>query len=773
MRILIPGLRRGTTAAAEAGPADAEPRSGEAANASEVRRASSNGPTDVLELASPGGLVARGAQAAGRGAEALVRDYLGDIKEFGIAQLTNGRWIGPRIDLADGLRLGLRLRERFVRSSDPAIQKDALKTATTKQLQAEGKDVFWFESGGLAELGFGLNGTIPLPVLDLGVVTGFDTRAMVLYRAFKPYAVQGSLPEGALDGVKVARDLVESTALPLPLTPTGAAALAPGAEFEIVGRGLFNAKAGLAYNRAPGFAFGRPRVRNIGPNDLSVIARTDDAVFSLGPRLDATLDGTLTGELSLKITGIDGKRLVRVTLSRLASAAGSARLTAAAGIFLKTTTPNGDIARLFTGDNGDPVVKPIAEAVEDFLADHLGASAYFDVGIRAQDEVLDAFVLDLDRPEARDAFEALVRLAPGRARALAVEENTGVTEAKLDARSLAFSNEISVRAFGQQLLLRQALAQSSTARYDGPDGAWAIEHGATFTKKLDTVLGGQKTITWEALSLGTSEVSEPLTYYHLTLENKDKITKSRQLERLYDFAHVVEGQPVVELRDPPPVAWWKRPFTPRDNSTVKVDLYFTPEGIRRIDAAGRREGVSAYLGTLASFDPYFEGHPALADAMSADVERLLRRATFVDRVLGPFDPCVPCATATLEAAYFDATGRSLRRDERAARVAEAFGARIEGLVAGERSAETFFTHLGKSRGFAFYEAVAALARLAGDDATVVHALSIKGEGLRFEARDEGRVVRFSPQAMARNLMPTGPASGATLAQPVLVERPAT
>ena len=601
------------------------------------------------------------------------------------------------------------------------------------------------------EVAGGLSGTIPLPAAGLGIQVGFDARAMVFYRALNPYSVSSKLPTALKDAERVARDVVKAS-LPLPLKPGSAARLPPGAEFEIVGRGTLNVSAGLSNVQLPSMALG-------GAGGASA---------TIGMNANAGVSAGVSGEYGVTITGVDGKRLVRMTVARLVSSDLSARISTQLGFFLNLSTPDGALSRALTGDSGSPVVADLAWSFTEFVRDHMGASAYFEASLRAQDEVVDSFILDLDTKPGREAFTAVLRLSPAHARALAEQPDSGVTTAKLHTGSLAFANEASVRAFGQQVLLRQVLSRDTNARYEGVGGSWGLRRDATYQKTFSWLTTGKKEVTWEHVTLSTSK-AEPLRFFHLKYDWKNKAPKTAQVERFTAFASALDASPTKNERGVAVIPWWKRVFTSQDDAALTADIYFTPEGATRIDDATHEQGRFAHLEAQACFVPALKRHPLMQPMLDREAIEMLQHFKRIHRYTRFVEGCFPGAGG-IEDDYAERTGRSLRVDGHAYLQAESFGEVVAGLRFTDGSGDKFFQALGRANGFQFHEVMVALSRLAGDAGTLVHALSLQGRNVAFQARDEGVLESISLDGAVRSLMPAGvePENAPTLATPVRI-----
>lgn len=646
------------------------------------------------------------------------------LKEVGVDALKRAHEVGTPITVRPGVALGLMLREQLYTPADPKISGDPVKAAKSHELEAAGERVAWLETTGITEIGGGLGGTVPLGYAVPRA--GFNVKSLVQYRTLLPCVYAGADSSVTALG----RDLVEG-AVNLPITPTAAARLPKGGEFEVVGQVTGGATLGAIVG--PSAA--------LGP--LSVVA-------GVGP--EATAQGNHTR--SLKVTNLDGGHLVRVTLSECEALDGEIALTARIGALLNVGGVGwGDGLLAHAADTlpGEAVIATI----NGELSDIAGASAGISAGVQPTWTNERSFVLDLSKPGALDAFKRLVLLSVSEAEALSKRPESGVHEATLHAHDLTRSLTGSIRAFGWSLFLDKLARTSGDEQITSADGRRLKIHDVKYERDYATCLSGSKHILWEAVTASLQD-GHPETYYALDFGSKNRLTGIRTIDQFTGFAHALGVLPSGHV-DPSAfrLRCIDKLLTDRADTDFRVNIFFTPEGVARIDSADYDDGVRAYLQAAADLDPSARGNPLLQRVGGDEAKEVLRDYAALQRT-GPLSRLMSVGErGALAARYQQLTGRDVARDAAVLADADLFARKIEPFRCHDPGqAERAFADLGKTHGFDFMPTVTALARLAGPAATLVHVLSLQGKSVASSAKDEGSIKRLSVEEVASGVTPT-------------------
>jgi hypothetical protein len=194
--------------------------------------------------------------------------------------------------------------------------------------------------------------------------------------------------------------------------------------------------------------------------------------------------------------------------------------------------------------------------------------------------------------------------------------------------------------------------------------------------------------------------------------------------------------------------WWiTRIFSDRDNTKVKVDMYFTQDGVKKIAESSYEEAQLSILKACAALNPRVAGIESLtvdqleqAVDMAWDLRQLLS-----DNDVGyvAFSDCLAAKQ------YREMTGRELLGDMDTIETAYSFLNHKSGFGDDATDAErrNFFVELGREQRFRFKSAMVALATLAGRDNTMVDTLSMVGKETELVAASEGRVDRPTASAV--------------------------
>ena len=263
-----------------------------------------------------------------------------------------------------------------------------------------------------------------------------------------------------------------------------------------------------------------------------------------------------------------------------------------------------------------------------------------------------------------------------------------------------------------------------------------------------------KKITWQGVSLEDPTTSAPSeAYFRLGFSAIDKMTHQEEVDSIFRFAKALKldtskGDTQLEAS-----SFAQRLWETSDDTQVDIDLYFTPDGIEKIDTATRSQAVVAAVMALGDLGPEYAGIP------------------FGDRELGEYaiQTCLDYIKARdnrsiwryfsshkcfdLAEEYKATTNRDIVTDVEALSQALEMAECIKGLeVTGDsENLSAFFSALGQSKGFDYQFAIATLANLAGEDDTLIHQFSVQGEEVSYEASDEGVLAEVTPERLMRNV----------------------
>lgn len=586
------------------------------------------------------------------------------IQAFPWDEITAPHDVATRVSLGGGDGLSFKVCERTYRPTDARIAGDPLKAASSAMMDGTGGDVLWLETAGVADIGGALGPPTGSAILGVQPQAGVDLSGLVLFRTLRPCLVpsNGSAPE-----------TLHHAAAELPFSPDTAILMPAGSEFEIIGQMSLGVKVGVG-------------------------AGLDAALGGVSGGASSTiLASTSAGkEVALRVTGLgDGKVGVAVLDARRLS--GNLNVIAQASLSLPRDV--GGVSCWLEVDaqkRPSPAHPPGLGDLARAVVRRLGASV--EVGVKRTDshEVLDGFVLDLSNPDARSAYQELVQFSTDKAAGCAVRTGTGVSRARIDEEASLDEKGGSMKAFGHTLVMDQAINASSSGAFLGPNGESIAERKMCFEHHSSNPLGGARRVRWEAVSMTIPGKGEPESYFSMDFEaTRESVAVDKFLRfagelgisfNVTSAGGSLSSTPDVNRR-------WCR------EAQVKASVFFTPEGVKRIDRATGAQGETAYLDALLALKPERGGQ--------------LRWA------------------------------RDGERDR-----ARAFGRQVAALSCGQETAGEFFRHIGQVSGFDYMASILALAKIAGPSGILVHALSMKGNSLSLESTDRGHIEHTNLKACA-------------------------
>jgi hypothetical protein len=634
------------------------------------------------------------------------------------------------LDLGDDGKLGIKLAERIYRADDPFITENALRAATTRELAAtSGRRVAWAETGGLMRAGVNLGSSVPVSgVLNMHV--GFAANGLVEYRALHPYPVETSS----------LGDVVKNTTVDLPFSADKAKAMPKGAQVEIIGKGDATLSTGLHAG-----------------------ASTTSGNFTGGISGGISGSTTRSGNYGVKVTRLDDDK-VRVILSEVQGRSRGVSAGVHAGITVDGAAViddslGGTIDSASESVDIDGTLKNIPGA-EDGLADLIkdaGASAlesavrkytafHASVGKTASEErkTMVAYVLDLSTPQGSAAYEDLIRLKESDVAQKAQAGTTGIKRHVYEETTVSAANNAAVRFAGKKLLLFRALKAESEGTLNTTSGTTLIRTGK-YERDYSGFITGEKKIKWEAVSTTDGASGATGRFMNMKFEKDDKITHNREIRAFVRFADLIGVEDADERNIVMPGSnWLGRLFSDDDNTRVRVDIYFTDDGVEKITGSDSPAVRAAFAQAQEKLDPEVRDVPInnpqaldLARQYNA-LEKEIRR-THDSREEQDLRSDQRWIARDYGRAF---PGRKLRKDAKVFEGAESLAGYVAdaGVAGTESGWVNLFAELGKSKKFDYMPTLGALALLAGKEETLVHELSIDGDELHLRSVDEGKLI---------------------------------
>ncbi|MBT6491496.1 MAG: hypothetical protein HOK97_17130, partial [Deltaproteobacteria bacterium] len=398
-----------------------------------------------------------------------------DIPDFAINLLRHKHSLGDKIKLGSKSALALKLEEQIHRPADKSVANDIFRKETTDSILESGKKVVWSETTGLAEIGSGQAGTIPVGTIGkLGA--GFKGSAMVQYRTVHPITYkQGQNP-----------DSLPPQQVFLPTAPEQLIGLAPGVEFEVTGKATVTGHASASVGRTAG----------TGPIRASARASVGGSVLH-------------SGEVSLNMKILDSSGIVQVSVKKQDVTTEKLTADLFAGLESNLGLPkvgNGVLRHVIQNE----LTRPIAATIRN--------NASVSAGINKQKENagtdLVSYTIDLTSPNGMEACKSIMGLSTATAQTLSAIEGSGVSSKRLDTTSNRDSFRAHVSFGGTKLLLHKTLLEDKEVSYTG-NGKSLIYRENQFQESTKNIITGSKSVTWDSISVDRPGHEKDTTFFNM------------------------------------------------------------------------------------------------------------------------------------------------------------------------------------------------------------------------------------------------------------------
>lgn len=586
---------------------------------------------------------------------------------------------------------GIHAQEQLIAPQDAQLTGDGQRSAYEK---AHTQPHVWTKLGGVMSANLGLSTSIPVGPASVSV--GFSSSGSLQYSAFAPHDLS---PSGVYQAAA-------SATIDLPFTAGNAEKMAQGAEFKLRGHGQVGASSGVSAGYST----------TVGPLSVGVTAGANGSVVA-------------SGDLSLSVKRLDGDKVyVRIGKVLDASASesvgvhGGASISDSAISSVTDLIPKNPVLDYLTGKATD--------AVQTQVNNLLSFTAAVNAGQAKEDSHVAAFTLDLSKPEARAAYEALMKLDVGPATALA--QQGGAVRAEYDETKVSHQNGVDLEIGPAKLFLLNRLRTDRTGHLEGNDGTLDFTQ-ATFDRSHSSIFGGSTQIEWEGMNI--LEQGEPAqTYFHLTFDKTRKATRDGDVDKFNRLAAAVNAQ----FEKPEDVhkqgGFFDKLFGGAYGKTEeKADIYFTRQGLQSLQNVSDAQVMNAFAHAAQTIDGS-NALPAWSTDRSAEAAQWY--STYKGMPRGGQDDQEQLQR--IAEAYKERFGRDIEADIADLDAAKLLTKQVQAMK-GQPESEwaKAFANLGEKAGDDFMKHVAALSSLMGPDQTLVHELSINGDHIHATARDEG------------------------------------
>ncbi len=620
------------------------------------------------------------------------RVYLSSkLREYGLGHLEEMYDLGGgEIALPYGAALALRFSEQRYEIGDPHIRRNPVSRVCDEAFAAAGRDITWLETSGVVELGHGGEGTLSLGAPHAGTV--------MRYRRLEPYETySGRIPTG-----EVALNTAQ-----IPVTASLARKMPAGGEFQLTGE----CRAGFMPSFGQAGEFAR-------------------SALQLGLSAEFNVGGDYRGEVSVSVQKLPQRDHVLVKVNRSHSSNMSVGFNVEAGSQLPAA---------FLGQ-----IPELGQGVMKFFLEKLGlpnlpslVKLYGQASMSASAHTsqhhgsVASFVFDLSKPAACTAYEQVFRrISLQDALSLSRTVGSGVRLQEGEDHQSNNGYGIEADVGSGKLFLMQALRTEREGRLSESDGGEVIYRDASLSNHYADWISGRQDATWEQVSVQNPS-GQHKNYARLQLRNQYYDLQRTDINAFFSFVKALSSHH-EDARLNATAEQLSTIIVGRDDAEMAIDLYFTDAGVRKIESVDEASIVAAHLVTQGEFDPQLAGLPSLNG--NAEGFRLLseynrlQNQWFFQRWFSDN------AQAEMNTRYQALTGgRSIQTDALALANARAFAEQMAHW-------KSFVPDL---------KGVSAMAKLAGEENTLIHHLALKSAGVSVACMDEGEVVHPEQELAVR------------------------
>lgn len=613
-----------------------------------------------------------------------------------------GLKLGGILDLPTPFSLpgSLALKIKIVGRDDNFIKNSSIRSLVCDQLmrQPNAKSVGYQLRTGVIELGPNQSFAIPLSGLPSGLGcsldVGFAANSVLTYEEAKPKINITIKPHRGKKPLFFPHDV------------TAAQKMKAGHEVSISGVGTLQASSGVSAK-----AF-------VGMENTS----------QFGANLSAGGKATKSKGYTLSILAIDGKGLVRMSVTKNEGHNEEISMKLRAGI-LKAMP---DLPAFGSGTLAHLAEKGIEAGIAALLENYGSVNASVSSEKAKMNQTVCAYDLDLSKICAQEAFFRLLSLNPFVVDRLMSMENSGIDAVRFDQEEKKKTHSMDFRALNSCIYGKQKAKLHHDGSLMRDNGSRVIFSDEVFNEKHDNYFLGQRETTWEGITLKDND-GKFHTYYHFLFQKKSTMPKQDEVDRYFTLARMLDiDTTCTEKTQLIDMSTIQKFFSQDDDVKATIDLYFTEEGVARIQHADTNRGVEAFMtanSDIATVDPQLTNTlPFLEGYLTLD-KQFLSSLTSTHEL------------QVLANNYHKNFSRDFEKDYALYQDARKFGDLVGKFYMANdtEQAQKFFAVLGKSD-IDYPEVLCALAMIAGRKNLKVHALSLQGGEIILQSKDEGEIV---------------------------------
>lgn len=456
--------------------------------------------------------------------------------------------------------VGFDMRVKPLKSDDGLVKGDPNRLRTLEKFKAEGKNITWTEMRGAITPSMG----VPLwnPVGPVNVGVGFSASASLGLSVLFP--VRHDVKEAA-----------SNLSVNLPFDADTARELTEGTEITMRGSG------GVAVSAGTRFGDSWTPVR--GP-------------WSIGTSIGADAYVSKSMELAVRVKRLDGDKVL-VSLSEIETDGKGTSASAKAGVHTHVEVPSS--GNEWQDKGRKLATKTVTRQIEKWLS--LEARAVYS---RAESErEIKNYVLDLSKPEARKAYEDLVKLDTRKADRLDAQgADSGVSAVWLTEDAEVTSSEFRARLGGFDLVRSQNRAEYAQGHLFTRQGRLDYNR-ATLDNKYEDIITrwwkGERETRREFVETRNADGTNPRSQLHVRNEVKVGLSTPtadvRRFMVLARYLGVSNPDPKVSEKNLDFLASFGR-------SERVIDFALNPKGLERLLSASDDDLHKAFAAGYEELD---------------------------------------------------------------------------------------------------------------------------------------------------------------------------
>ncbi|HXW60232.1 MAG TPA: hypothetical protein VEK06_01720, partial [Myxococcota bacterium] len=437
----------------------------------------------------------------------------------------------------------------------------------------------------------------------------------------------------------------------------------------------------------------------------------------------------VSGDYALSVLALDGKSLVRVSLRKTNESIHDIGLEFRAGVVQVLNIPIPAF-----GQGGLPAIAHGATtgACTGLMSSFGAAVARINTGFTDRHDTICCYDLDLSKESAQGAFLHLLKLNPSGADLLHEQEDSGITKVTLQENEEKTYRNSNFKALEQQIWGKEKLDVNRDGMLTKANKSTILYYDQIHKEISNNLFTGRREVEWEGITVKDNRGLFH-NYYRFCYKRQHKLPQQSYVDHHFSLAKYLGIESVCEVKSQLiEMSNIKKLFSTDDDIAASIELYFTDEGVERIQKADALTGQIAFQ-QANSDTPREADELAKTNAVLAQYQEL---AASRWSIFGKSEPM----EALIEN-YQSQFDRDFETDLALFKKAQEFGKFIAPFTeaSDEEHARALFAMMGSSS-FDYWEALKALTHLAGRSHLKVHQLTLSGGEVSIKSVDEGKIL---------------------------------